>query len=206
MKKALIFGLFFTLGVVTLAGGSLLVMSALRGQNEVKADIAYIDASSVEPASGMTAAVELPRNDDSLMPATTPDDASAVKDIETTHPILRLTPDKTEMITLDREAQSIIVGNPANASVLMENPKLLLVVPRSPGATHVSILDKEGGIIMQRHIVVAAPKEKYVRIRRSCNSASPGRGNAGCEPVSVYYCPDMCHQVTNDGDAANRRR
>lgn len=205
MKKTLIFGLFFVLGVATLVGGALLANDILR-KKDIPVDTAYIEASSVEPASGIVAAVsEVPPEEaGDLMPATTPEDGSPVADVETTHPILRLTPDKTEMVTLDREAQSIVIGNPANASVMMENPKLLLIVPRSPGATHMSVLDKEGEIIMQRHIVVAAPREKYVRIRRSCANAT-GR-NAGCQPVSVYYCPDMCHEVSTDGNTGNTRR
>src|SRR5690606_8543611 len=126
----------------------------------------------------------------------------AVEDIEATHPLLRLTPDKTEMVPLEREAHSIIVGNPDHAGVLMENPKLLLVVPRQPGATYFSVLDKDGKVIMQRHVVVAGPHEKYVRIRRSCANATRS-GN--CQPVSVYYCPDMCHEITTDANLPGRR-
>ncbi len=205
MKKTLIFGLFFVLGVATLAGGALLANDILR-KKDTSVDTAYIDASSLEPASGaaVTASEVPPQAEGDLMPVTAPEDSSPVADVETTHPILRLTPDKTEMVTLEREAQSIVIGNPANVSVMMENPKLLLVVPRSPGATHMSVLDKDGEIIMQRHIVVAAPREKYVRIRRSCANAT-GR-SAGCQPVSVYYCPDMCHEVSTDANAGNTRR
>ncbi|MBK7361953.1 MAG: hypothetical protein IPJ01_06550 [Micavibrio sp.] len=42
---------------------------------------------------------------------------------------------------------------------------------------------------MQRHVIVASPKEKYVRIRKSCASSK------GCQPTQVYYCPDMCHEI-----------
>lgn len=43
---------------------------------------------------------------------------------------------------------------------------------------------------MQRHVIVASPQEKYVRIRRSCAS-----GEDGCQATSMFYCPDMCHEV-----------
>jgi len=107
-----------------------------------------------------------------------------------THPMLRLTPDKSDIVRLDADASSVIVGNPTHLSVLLDNARTLVLVPRDPGATRFTILDKSGRIVMQRHVIVASPKQDYVRIRRSCAGV---QGN--CQPVSVYYCPDMCHQV-----------
>lgn len=202
MKKLFVFSLSFLLGACVLLGGAIIVSDLMRGQNAF-ANTAFIDASTVEPASGAAAVSELPKDDSGLVPPVAPEGSSAVADVSATHPILRLTPDKTEMVPLERDAQSVIVGNPDHASVLIENPRLLLFVPRNPGATHVSILDKDGEIIMQRHVVVAAPREKYVRIRRSCANATR-QGN--CQPVSVYYCPDMCHEVSVDSNSAAPRR
>jgi len=123
-----------------------------------------------------------------------------------THPVLNLMPDKSELVRLDREASSVIVGAPSQVSVVLDTPRLAVVIPRSPGATYMSVLDKEGNVIMQRHVVVAAPKKNYVRIRRSCNSnaATTGRGGA-CQPTSVYFCPDMCHEVGQGGSGQNDR-
>lgn len=202
MKKFFVFSLSFLLGACVLLGGAIIVSDLMRGQNAF-ANTAFIDASAVEPASGAAAIAELPKDDSGLVPPVAPEGSSAVEDVAATHPLLRLTPDKTEMVPLDRDAHSVIVGNPDHASVLIENARMLLFVPRSPGATHVSILDKDGGIIMQRHVVVAAPREKYVRIRRSCANATR-QGN--CEPVSVYYCPDMCHEVSIDANSTSPRR
>jgi Flp pilus assembly secretin CpaC len=111
---------------------------------------------------------------------------------EDTHPMIRLTPEKSEIIRLDEEARSIIVGNPVNLSVLMDNTKTLILVPQVPGATHFTVLDKSGKVIMQRHVIVASPKEQYLRVRRTCAMAG-----GACEETSVYYCPDgdMCEPV-----------
>lgn len=109
---------------------------------------------------------------------------------DSTHPMLRLTPDKTEMVHLDQDANSVIVGNPAHMNVLLENPRLLLIAPRQPGATQFTVLNKEGKVIMQRHVIVTGPKEDYIRIRRTCIN-----GGGNCEPTTVYYCPDICHDV-----------
>lgn len=130
------------------------------------------------------------------MPAVTAE--ATVEDIEETHPILRISQDKSEMIKLEREAASVIVGNPAHISVLLDTPDTLVVVPRGAGASHFSVIGKDGSLIMQRHVIVGGPKEQYIRIRRSC------AGNtAGCQATSVYFCPDMCHEVRENGDSSS---
>lgn len=129
---------------------------------------------------------------DDLMPPVTAEatiDANE-GDIETTHPMIRLTPDKSELIKLDRAAISVVVGNPAHLSVLLDTPKMLVLVPRVPGATYFTALDETGKVIMQRHVIVASPKKNYVRIRRSCANAGDG-----CRATSVYFCPDICHEI-----------
>lgn len=116
-------------------------------------------------------------------PGTAPDSAM--------YPPMRLTPDKSELVRLKRKAASVLIGNEAHIQVLLDTPTRLVVIPRAPGATYFTILDDQGDIVMQRHVIVASPKEKYVRIRRSCAS-NAGRG---CQETSIYYCPDMCHDV-----------
>lgn len=109
---------------------------------------------------------------------------------EETHPPLRLTPDRTEMVHLDDAASNIIVGNPAHVNVMMSNSRTLLLAPRQPGATQLTVLNAQGKVVMQRHVIVSGPKENYVRIRRACLN-----GAANCQPTTVYYCPDICHDV-----------
>ncbi len=115
-----------------------------------------------------------------------------------THPVLNLSPDKSELVRLDRDAHSVIIGNPNHVTVMLDTPRLAVVIPRSSGATYFTILDKDGKVVMQRHVVVAAPKKDYVRIRRSCGNVPDG---TACQPTSVYFCPDMCHEIgTNGGE------
>ena len=118
-------------------------------------------------------------------------------DIEETHPPVRLTPDKSELIRLDRDAASVIVGNPTHLSILLDSTRLLILAPRAPGATYFTVLDSNGNVIMQRHVIVASPQEKYLRIRRSCS------GSSDCQATSVYYCPDMCHEINIDNGSSN---
>lgn len=116
--------------------------------------------------------------------------ATTVMAGDATHPPLTLTPDKSHLLRLDRAAGTIIVGNEAHLGVLLDTPQTAVLVPRAPGATYFTVLDGNRNVIMQRHVLVAAPEEHYIRIRRSCANAA-----AGCRETSVYYCPEMCHEV-----------
>ena len=117
-------------------------------------------------------------------------------------PAVYLSMDKSELVQLDENAASIIVGNPVHANVLMDNPRLLVIVPRAPGATHFTVLNQMGDVIMQRHIIVASPKDNYVRVRKStCGE------DTECIKTESYYCEEggMCHQIISalDEEAAS---
>jgi Flp pilus assembly secretin CpaC len=107
------------------------------------------------------------------------------------YPILRLTPDKIEVVKLDKDATNVIVGNSKHVVAVMETSRQILLVPRQPGATHLQVMDAKGNTIMERSIIVASPKQDYVRVRRSCKNDTSGN----CKEFSIFYCPDMCHNV-----------
>ena len=118
-----------------------------------------------------------------------------------TYPTLRMTPDKSEMLRLDAEAASVVVGNPNHISVLLDTPDTIIVVPRAAGASHFTVTGKDGSILMQRHVIVGAQTEQYVRIRRSCNAAA---GGTQCQEMSTYFCPDTCHEVQENVGTSRR--
>jgi hypothetical protein len=113
-----------------------------------------------------------------------------------THPPVRVSPDKSEIIRLDADAGTVIIGNPAHVSILAENARTLVLVPKAPGATYFTVLGKNGDIVMQRHVFVAGAGEKYVRVRRSCATAEND-----CQATHVYYCPDTCHEILLNTEA-----
>lgn len=116
-------------------------------------------------------------------------------DIHLTNPAIKLTPDKSELLYLNTEAASVMVGNPNHLSIVAESSKTLVLIPKAPGASHFTVLDQKGHVILQRHVIVASPKKDYLRIRRTCAS-----GNENCETTSMYYCPGMCYEIAmNDG-------
>lgn len=135
--------------------------------------------------------------DDLMPPATTSAVATPGGALDgETHPALKLMPDKSELVPLDREASSVIIGSPSHIGVVLDTPKLAVVIPRAEGATYFTVLDKDGNVIMQRHVLVGSPKKNYIRVRRSCSNAADG---ADCQPTSVYFCPDMCHEIGKGG-------
>lgn len=108
-----------------------------------------------------------------------------------THPAIRMTPDKSELIKLEIDAATVVVGNPAHINVIADSSKTLVLVPRLPGATYVTVLGKKGQVIMQRHVIVASPQKDYIRVKRTCTDDA----GKGCQQTSVFYCPDMCHEI-----------
>lgn len=127
-----------------------------------------------------------------ILPAKSVSDKVLIdENTEDTHPPVRLTPDKSELIRLEKNAGTVIVGSPEHLSVLADTANTLVLVPRLPGATYITVLDRHGEVLMQRHVIVAAPKDKYVRVRRSC----AGSDDKACQETRVYYCPDMCHEI-----------
>jgi len=110
------------------------------------------------------------------------------------YPLIRLTHDKLETIDLEDDAVSIIVGNPAHLNILLDTPRKLILVPKQPGATHFKVLNYNGQTIMERHAIIASPKQDFVRIRNTCSSM--GENAAACQEFNTFFCPDMCHDVS----------
>jgi hypothetical protein len=104
---------------------------------------------------------------------------------------LRVTPDKTAMVRLNTDAASVVVTNPAHAVVQLESPRLLVIMPREPGTTGLTVLDRHGKVILQKNIIVTAAQQHYVRVRRACGAQDPS-----CVPSAYFYCPDGCYEVT----------
>lgn len=161
-------------------------------ETQGKAEIEAIAPAQAEPDTATDEMSAAPAPPIDVLPAKSAETKGVYFDVNAiTHPQIDLTPDKSELVRLEGDAASIIIGNPAHLSIMAESSKLLVLVPRSAGATYFTVLNARGEVVMQRHVIVASPKEKYIRVRRSCTGSS----NEKCQETSVYYCPDMCHQI-----------
>ena len=155
-------------------------------------DPAPAAASNVIPAEASAGA--MPPSQNSLGLST----AGTVIDTEEMPP-LRITPDKPEVITLDRDAINILVGSNKHLRVVPDTNRTLVLIPKQPGSTYFKALDAEGKVIMQRYVIIGSPKSNYIRVRRACSNS-----DKNCQQYSVYYCPDMCHDVSVVQGDANR--
>lgn len=139
--------------------------------------------SRIEPAAG--------EDTQSLSEAYDAPSSDKLNDVETTElPPLRISPDKTEIVHLEREAINILVGNEETLRAIPDTKKSIILIPKKPGATYFKAMDANGKVIVQRHVIVGAPNKNYIRIRRACVN-----GDSGCKEYSIYYCPDMCYEV-----------
>lgn len=109
-------------------------------------------------------------------------------------PPLRISSDKPEIIQLDREAVNILVGSDKHLRAVPDTNRSIVLIPKLPGSTYFRALDADGKVIMQRHVIVGSPVSNYIRIRRACVN-----GDKDCRQYSVYYCPDMCHEINVAG-------
>lgn len=104
---------------------------------------------------------------------------------------LRLTLDQTKMVNLDEDAESVIVTNTDYASVMLDTPRLLIIVPHREGSTVLTVLNRRGQVILHKNVIVmGAAQKKYMRIRRVCGTDS------SCVSRDYYYCPDGCYEIT----------
>ena len=114
------------------------------------------------------------------------------------YPTYNLTPDKIKILKLAEPATRTVVGKRHHLDIFLDTIDRAALVPKKPGASFFQILNEDGKIIAEGHAIVAAPKNDYLRIRRSC----AGDGGEGCQDLQVYFCPGMCHDVALAEDDA----
>jgi len=112
--------------------------------------------------------------------------------ISTSVMALEVSPDGPRIVQLNEDAASVIVGNPAHASVVMDNPRMLIINAGIPGMTRLTVLGRNGNVILSENIIVSGASDGFVRVRNACIN-----GGENCQPTKMYYCEegDSCHNV-----------
>src|SRR5690606_8415587 len=87
--------------------------------------------------------------------------SSAAQTLSKADGVLRLTLDKDVLIRLDQDAASVVVNNPEHAQVMLDSPRLLIVMPRQPGATSFSVLNAKGETILNKTVIVSGVHKNY---------------------------------------------
>ncbi|MEL6112654.1 MAG: pilus assembly protein N-terminal domain-containing protein [Pseudomonadota bacterium] len=103
---------------------------------------------------------------------------------------LWVTMDQVRSYTVDRPADSIIVGNPGIADVSVQNSKQFLLFGKAPGLTNIIVLDEEGETIKNLQVRVNPP---------SSNMLVYHRGSAR----TTYNCTRHCDVALTVGDSSD---
>ena len=98
--------------------------------------------------------------------------------------------DHTRRVKLDREAATILVGNPAIADVTVLSKRTMFVSARSVGSTNIVALDEDENEIASWEVFVREPEAKRVTLRQG-----PTRENYQCAP----YCERSLSQNDSPG-------
>ena len=89
----------------------------------------------------------------------------------------------SHIIDLPAPASTILIGNPAAVNAILDNPRRLILMPLQPTATNITVLGRDGQMMLQAIIMVSPRREQAVMIDRHCTSGA-------CPPSTMHYCTD----------------
>jgi hypothetical protein len=116
-------------------------------------------------------------------------EAKAQEAFEDRH--IRITADRPAIIPLNEEASSVIIGNPAHATAVLDSANTLIVNPLRPGATSLIVLNENGEAVLEKQLLINPPAKNYVRVNRICSASA----NEQCRSTSLYYCAGGCYEM-----------
>ncbi len=97
--------------------------------------------------------------------------------------------DQARIVAIDREATTVIIGNPAIVDVEVLNSKRLVLTGKSYGITNLVILDQKGEPILDQKVAVQTFEENTVRVYRQASRIT-------------YACAPKCEPTATIGDEA----
>lgn len=95
--------------------------------------------------------------------------------------------DQARLLTLEKPAANIIIGNPSIADVTMKSTKLLVITGKSFGVTNLMILDEADKVIYSSRLMVRADESKVVTLTKA-------------DANYTYACTPTCQPVIKIGD------
>lgn len=103
---------------------------------------------------------------------------------------LRVVLDKSQSLTLTRQAASVIVGQPQIADVTVVTPRRIILIGKKVGETSLVILDSQGQTLIDASLTVVPEAQRHVTIHK------------GAEGVLTLSCSPRCSGVDNPGTEA----
>lgn len=95
--------------------------------------------------------------------------------------------DQARVLKIDRQAETVIIGNPSIVDVTVHDSETLVLTGRSYGITNLVILDREGASIIDEQVFVKSFEDSTVRIYRQAER-------------TTYSCSPECEPTVTIGD------
>jgi Flp pilus assembly secretin CpaC len=102
---------------------------------------------------------------------------------------MRVDFDQTQVVRLDREAKTVLVGNPAIADAQMVDPKTVYVLGRMFGQTNIVALDSNGTEVLNTRVTVGVSNSSVVTLYR------------GAQGQRTLACSPRCERTLTQGDS-----
>jgi Flp pilus assembly secretin CpaC len=102
---------------------------------------------------------------------------------------MRVDFDQTQVVRLDREAKTVLVGNPAIADAQMVDPKTVYVLGRMFGQTNIVALDANGTEVLNTRVTVGVSNASVVTLYR------------GAQGQRTLACSPRCERTLTQGDS-----
>jgi Flp pilus assembly secretin CpaC len=102
---------------------------------------------------------------------------------------MRVDFDQTSVVRLDRDAKTVLVGNPAIADAQMVDAKTVYVLGRMFGQTNIVALDSSGAEVLNTRVTVGVSNSAVVTLYR------------GAQGQRTLACSPRCERTLTQGDA-----
>ena len=102
-----------------------------------------------------------------------------------------LTIDFAKIMTLERPAETIVIGNPGIADATVEDDRTIVLTGKTAGATNLIVLDAEGKEIVNVVVRVSSDVRQLTTVFYGSQR-------------QTYSCAPTCEQVISVGDSPDR--
>ena len=93
---------------------------------------------------------------------------------------VRIARDRSKVVRIPRPADTVVIGNPDIADVVLQDATTLVITGRELGETNLIILDEEGDPIVDETIVVGQATVATVTVFRAADKSESYRCSPDC--------------------------
>jgi Flp pilus assembly secretin CpaC len=106
--------------------------------------------------------------------------------------------DQASLVTLNRTAAEIVVGNPSIADVSVQSGKVLVLTGKSFGETNLIVLDADGKTIISRKLIVSEPRTDFVTVYRGISRQTVHCAPYCTPPLAIGDNPDYFDSIAKE--------